>query len=292
VSAKLYLVDMHRGQLDNSRLYVGDHDGESDVYQTSIGHVAVSTVADIDKPGPNEDSAAIVPVNGDGLVLMVADGVGGLPAAKRASNLAVQTICDYVSNAGEEETRLRTAILDGIEAANRALLELGTGSATTLALAETRQDYIRSYHVGDSSIWLCGQRGRLKLQTTPHSPVGFAVESGLMDESDALLHEELNVISNAIGTTDMRIEISSELPLAARDTVLIASDGLFDNLLEREIIDTIRKGPLSTAIQTLTALAAARMREQHDDAPSKPDDFTAVLFRPDGKASGTSTRSS
>ncbi len=89
---------MHRGQLDKSRLYVGDFDGESDVYQTCIGHVAVSTVADIDKSGPNEDSAAIVPVNGDGLVMMVADGVGGLPAAKRASNLAVQIICDYVSN--------------------------------------------------------------------------------------------------------------------------------------------------------------------------------------------------
>ena len=119
-------------------------------------------------------------MNGDGLVLMVADGVGGLPAAKRASNLAVQTICDYLSNVDEEETRLRTAILDGIEAANQALLELGTGSATTLALVETRQDYVRSYHVGDSSIWLCGQRGRIKLQTTPHSPVGFAVESGIV----------------------------------------------------------------------------------------------------------------
>ncbi len=292
MSSKQQMADMHRGHLEKNRLYIGGLDGESDVYQTCIGHVAVSTVADIEKPGPNEDSAAIVPVNGDGLVLMVADGVGGLPAAKRASNLAVQTICDYLSNADEEETRLRTAILDGIEAANQALLELGTGSATTLALVETRQDYVRSYHVGDSSIWLCGQRGRLKLQTTPHSPIGFAVESGLLDESDALAHEELNLISNAIGTTDMRIEISSELPLAARDTVLIASDGLFDNLLETEIIDTIRKGPLSAAIQSLTELAAARMREEHDDAPSKPDDFTAVLFRPDGKATSTRTGSS
>ena len=289
--AKRQLADMHRGQLDRSRLYVGDLDGESDIYQTCIGQVAVSTVADVDKSGPNEDSAAIVPVNGDGLVLMVADGVGGLPAAKRASNLAVQTIGDQVSNAEDGASRLRTAILDGIEAANQALLELGTGSATTLALAEIRQNYIRSYHVGDSSIWLCGQRGRIKLQTTPHSPIGFAVESGLLDESDALLHEELNVISNAIGTTDMRIEISSELPFAARDTLLIASDGLFDNLLETEIIDTIRKGPLSTVIQSLTELAAARMREQHDDAPSKPDDFTAVLFRPDGTATSTSARS-
>ena len=114
----------------------------------------------------------------------------------------------------------------------------------------------------------------------------------MLDESDALAHEELNLISNAIGTTDMRIEISSELPLASRDTVLIASDGLFNNLLETEIIDTIRKGPLSAAIQSLTELAAARMREQHDDAPSKPDDFTAVLFRPDGKATSTRTSSS
>jgi len=240
----------------------------------------VATVGDAAKPGPNEDSAAILPINADSLVLIVADGVGGLPAAKRASNLAVEIIGKKVAGSGDGDNRLRTPILDGIEAANQALLELGTGSATTVAIAEVGRDYVRSYHVGDSSVWLCGQRGRIKLQTTPHSPIGFAVESGLMGETEALNHDDLNMISNAIGSNDMSIEISSELPLAARDTLLLASDGLFDNLLEDEIIETIRKGPLVSAIYSLRDRAGARMQEEQPDYPCKPDDFTAVLFRP------------
>ena len=158
--------------------------------------------------------------------------------------------------------RLRTAILDGIEAANQAVLTLGNGSASTLALAELGPGYVRTYHVGDSIVLLCGQRGAVKLMTTPHSPVGFAMEAGLIDESEALQHAELNLIFNVIGSADMRIEIGSETPVAPRDTLLIASDGLTDNVLQEEIIELIRTGPVENGIDAITALARSRMLEE------------------------------
>ena len=46
--------------------------------------------------------------------------------------------------------QLRGAILNGIEAANRSIRELGCGAATTLALVEIQDRTIRPYHVGDS----------------------------------------------------------------------------------------------------------------------------------------------
>lgn len=268
-----------RGALDAPRLYVGDQEAELELYLAAGGQVAVSTVADAGKPGLNQDSAALVPVAGDRLVLIVADGVGGQPAARGASNLGVQLICDALARVEDGSERLRSTILDGIEAANQAVLALGSGAATTLALAEIGPGYVRTYHVGDSVILLCGQRGLLKLQTIPHSPVGFAVEAGMLDANEALHHDELNIISNVLGSPDMRIEIGSETPMAARDTLLLASDGLFDNLLQEEIIGTIRKGRLSTAIRTLTAVAERRMRGAQPGLPCKPDDFTAVLYR-------------
>ena len=268
-----------RGALDAPRLYVGQHEAELDLYQAAGGQVAVSTVADAGKPGSNQDSAALLPVAGDRLVLIVADGVGGQPGARGASNLSVQLICDALTRVEDGSERLRSTILDGIEAANRAVLALGSGAATTLALAEIGPDYVRTYHVGDSVVLLCGQRGLLKLQTIPHSPVGFAVEAGLLDADEALHHAELNIISNVIGSPDMRIEIGSETPMAPRDTLLLASDGLFDNLLQEEIIGAIRKGRLDGAIRQLTGLAQERMRGTVPGLPSKPDDFTAVLFR-------------
>ncbi len=269
-----------RGELGKARLYLGEADAEMDLYQTPLGTVAASTIGCTEKSSPNEDSAAIIPISDQYLVLIVADGVGGLAGARRASNLTVKKIRQAVKVVDETNgKRLRTAILDGIDAANQAVLDLGTRSASTLALAEVGPGYVRTYHVGDSILFLCGQRGQVKLQTTPHSPVGFAMEAGLIDETEALQHAELNLIFNVIGSTDMRIEIGSELPMAARDTLLLASDGLTDNVLQEETVQLIRKGPLNVAIKSLTNLAQTRMANEVDKQPSKPDDFTAVLFR-------------
>ncbi len=175
---------------------------------------------------------------------------------------------------------LRTAVLNGIENANHAVQELGVGAATTLALVEIQESAVRPYHVGDSMILVTGQRGRVKLQTVAHSPVGFAVEAGLLDEKEALHHEERHVVSNIIGTPEMRIEVGPNQSVAMRDTVLLGSDGLFDNVHLDEIVELVRKGPLLDAARALAELATTRMHEPQEGQPSKPDDLTFVLFRP------------
>jgi serine/threonine protein phosphatase PrpC len=277
-------LDLNRADLGGAKFYVGKSDAEHDILETRFGKVAVSTIADREKAGPNEDSAAVVPVNDDHLVLIVADGVGGMAGARRASNLTVQTIARAVRKIDEKTDRkLRHAILDGIEAANQAVLNLGGGSASTLALAEIGPNYLRTYHVGDSILLLCGQRGAIKLQTTPHSPVGFAMEAGLINESEALQHAELNLIYNVIGSSDMRIEIGSEIPLAQRDTLLIASDGLTDNVMQDEITNIIRMGPMQAAVENLANITRERMNNTVEGKPSKPDDYTTILFRPHPK---------
>jgi len=279
--------------LEKARLFVGDADVEREVLTTHLGEIAIVSIADQEKSGPNEDSAAIIPVNDQYLVLIVADGVGGMAGARRASNLTVETIRTHITNIDETNgPRLRTAILDGIEAANRAVLDLGTGSASTLALAELGPGYVRTYHVGDSILLMCGQRGVLKLLTIPHSPVGFAMEAGLIDESEALQHAELNLIFNVIGSADMRIEIGSEIPIAARDSLLLASDGLTDNVLQDEIINAIRAGPTGEALSAIMDLAQDRMTKEKPGQPSKPDDCTAILFRPRGSLRKNSARPS
>jgi protein phosphatase len=140
---------------------------------------------------------------------------------------------------------------------------------------------LRSYHVGDSELLAVGQRGRIKQRVVPHSPTGFAVEAGLLDEDEAVQHDQRHVLFNVIGSPDMRVEIGPSLQLAPRDTVLLASDGLFDNLFIDEIVDTIRTGPLPDAANRLVARVRKRMNgEGAADHPCKPDDLTVVLFRP------------
>lgn len=70
----------------------------------------------------------------------------------------------------------------------------------------------------------------------------------------------------------MRIDVGSALQLAPRDTVLLASDGLSDNLHVSEIVERIRKGPLEVGAMRLADDAWRRMTQPESGPPSKPDD--------------------
>jgi PPM family protein phosphatase len=243
------------------------------------GHAIAYTCRDPYKETDNEDTVAILPYGPGAAVFVVADGAGGLPAGKRASLTAVNTLAESLQVAMDKTTFLRTAILNGIEAANTAVLELANGSATTMTVITLEGRLARSYQVGDSEAIVMGQRGVVKLQTTAHSPTGFAVEAGFLDQRDALHHEERHLVSNFIGTTDMRIDVGAAVKLAQNDTVLLASDGLMDNVHVDEIIEFVRKGSLRDAVFGVAAQAEQRMKNAGDGEPSKPDDLSLILFR-------------
>ncbi len=232
------------------------------------------------KDSPNEDAAAVIHVSDDAVVFVVADGMGGGPSGEKASSLAVQSLATALREieSGQEHL-LRFAILNGIELANQAIQDLGVGAATTLAVVEVRGNVARPYHVGDSLILIIGQRGKLKLQTVPHSPVGYGIEAGLLDDMEAMHHTERHLVSNVVGAPEMRIEVGAPLHLAARDTLLLASDGLADNLHVEEIIGQIRKGNLLAGSRRLAAQAQQRMSGEDSGTPSKPDDCSLIAFR-------------
>jgi serine/threonine protein phosphatase PrpC len=226
----------------------------------------------------NQDASACVVLE-EGGVLAVADGLGGQPKGGSASRIAVECLKRNVGRTGSEGSAVRAAILDGVEEANRRVLELGIGAGTTLAAVEIVLDTLRPYHVGDSEILVVGQRGLVKLQTVSHSPVGYAVEAGMLDGDEALHHGDRHLVSNLVGSSEMRIEVGSPLELAPRDTLLLATDGLCDNLPLHEIVDTIRAGPLERAAASLAEVASRRMDRPVEGQPSKPDDLTFILYR-------------
>lgn len=227
----------------------------------------------------NEDSALAMTYGTDAVVVAVADGAGGLPAGQRASNTAIAALRNALEQAAREKVLLRTAILNGIEAANAAVMALSNGSATTLTVVGADEDSARSFHVGDSSALLIGQRGKLKFQTIAHSPTGFAVEAGFLEETEALFHSERHVVSNFLGDSEMRIDVGASTRFAQFDTLVVASDGLTDNVRVDEITEAVRKGPITSALQRLTLEARQRMLGADSGQPCKPDDLTVLLMR-------------
>jgi len=269
---------------DEMVLLDGDDVPELVFARVAGGAVAAYTSRAPDKDTANEDSVAVIPYGPGAAVFAVADGAGGLPAGRRASRMAVNSLNDSLQDSMQKTTLLRTAILNGVEAANLAVLEMGMGAATTLTVVTIEGSLLRTYHIGDSEAIVVGQRGVIKSQTMAHSPTGFAVEAGFLDLKDALHHEERHLVSNFLGTSDMRIDMGAEVLMRPRDTVLLASDGLTDNLHTHEITAMIRKGPLPEVMDSLISLAKRRMTVESTHQPSKPDDLSIIVFRKPYKA--------
>ncbi len=249
------------------------------VNELVCGTIVSYTTRCPDKSGANEDAIGIVGYEDGRTVIIIADGFGGQPAGDQASQLAVESIIASISQNVESIVELREGILNGFEEANRAVIGLGVGAATTLAVVEIDSGTVRPYHVGDSEIIIVGQRGKLKLQTVSHSPVGYGVEAGLIDRDDAMHHEERNIVSNMVGSPDMHIDIGPRISLRPLDTLLMATDGIFDNLAIEEVVELIRKGNPVVACGRLVDACAARMASPQPHSPHKPDDIAAIMFR-------------
>lgn len=265
--------------MENAYLYTQSELSEPVVLDLGFGTAVAFSDKSPDKETANEDSLALLQLDEKTAVFLIADGLGSLPNADTASKLAIKAIQKSVA-AVSDTASLREAILDGFEKANQLIQANTPGSATTLVAIEYSNQMIRPYHAGDSMILVTGQRGKIKLQSVPHSPVGYAVEAGMLDENEAVHHEERHIVSNVVGSSDMRIEIGTAIKLAPLDTLVISSDGLFDNLYIDEIVELARKGNLQRAGQQLRELARQRMHAPQKDLPSHADDLSFILFRP------------
>ncbi len=260
------------------RLYVEQDMESPDLLRLNRGQAMTHCRNCPGKTEPNDDSAAVVQTASGAILLMIADGVGGCPHGHQASAIAVQTVTKNVLAAAM--TGLRAAILDGIEQANQAILDLGIGAATTLAVVEVQDQVARGYQVGDSTSLILGQRGTIKWKSTSHSPVGYAIEAGVLTEADAMHHEQRHVVSNLVGSRNMHIEIGPAQPLATRDTIIVGSDGLFDNVKIEEVIEHGRCGKLATRMKRLDELATERMNLNQPGEPGKPDDLSVIIYKP------------
>lgn len=218
---------------------------------------------------------ALITVSEKQAVIAIADGLGGHAQGQAASCIAVETLCKAMRKKSRARTSLRNLILDGIELANRKILALKSGAATTLVIAEIDGSKVRIYQVGDSTALITGQRGNQKYTTIAHSPVGYAQEAELLSEAEAMQAHDRHIVANTVGSRDMRIEIGPVIKMARYDTLLLSSDGLTDNIMTHDLVEMTRTGPIGDACERLykKALNAMALPTGH------VDDLSVAVFR-------------
>ena len=214
----------------------------------------------------NEDSVRVAhpPTEneaGKGVLIIVADGMGGHAAGEVASQTAIDEVpARYFRSAKATAVALREAV----EGANGAIYQAGqknsemAGMGTTCTCLLIRGDQAWCAHVGDSRLYLV-RGGAIYQMSEDHSAVGELVKRGLIQPSEARGHPQSNVILRALGTQP-RVEVAlwdEPFPLRNRDVWVLCSDGLSDLVEEADILSDVTQFDGETAGQHLIERAKA-----------------------------------
>jgi len=230
----------------------------------------------------NEDRFAIWPPDGAapgarGLLLVVADGMGGAEAGEIASQLAVETVVrSYGDAAGSLLADLRQALVDANHAVHdysRRNPEL-RGMGTTCTALVVRDADLWFAHVGDSRAYLV-RAGAIRQLTQDHSLVAQLVEHRHITPEQAKVDPRRNVVTRSVGVgPEVEVDAAAlDEPLRVGDTVVICSDGLHGLVEDGEIAALAGGADPDRACRELISLANER---------GGIDNITVVLGRLEG----------
>ena len=197
----------------------------------------------------NQDAFAATPLRGgEGVGLLVADGMGGLPGGREAAQAATAAALAVLgSGAADQQT-----VLAAVDAANRAVEELrsdiGGQPGTTLTLAAVTGAAAVIGHAGDSRAYLV-RGGQARLLTSDHSWVGEQVRAGALPPGSERRHPRRYVITRAVMGEPLDAEAVA-VELAAGDVLMLCSDGLWEPLADADIAMLLETpGPLTAVVE-------------------------------------------
>ena len=213
----------------------------------------------------NQDHMGVFPFQEPfpGVLLVVADGMGGAKAGEVASQLAVKTITeDFLSGSSSDITaRLQRSIV----AANTKVHEQAQagpeykGMGTTVVAVVLTESQLFVSHVGDSRVFLLSpQAPGLSQLTEDHSWINEQIKKGLVTAEQAKSHPKRKMITRALGhKNEVKID-SHKKELTHGDTVLLCSDGLTDYVSANDMQAIISRFPAQQACAELVDLANSR----------------------------------
>ena len=182
--------------------------------------------------------------NPKGVLLALADGMGGHAGGSIASKLAVDTLMQtYYEDAGADiPESLEKAFLE----ANRKVMEKSRcdpdvqGLGSTLTAVVFHGDDMYHSHVGDSRGYSIFDQ-RMTQFTEDHSYVAGLVKAGAISAEEARTHPEGNIITRAIGfREDLKVDTSAAPEKIHKDQfILLCCDGLYKEVPEEEILATV-----------------------------------------------------
>ncbi|GEM_PF-462925 len=254
-------------------------------------------------PNSNEDVLLCLPDRG---VFAVFDGVGGVEHGQNAATLARDSLEKFffetrtADSAAEAAVQARKALIFASQEIGQTGKETRQNGLTTGVLAyfwENPQDpkerVLIVANVGDSRVYSLrdGQMEQITIDDGPITDSAINEEQARkiqaklnncldpdseLNPSENRLFRQRNRIFQALGQDQAVIPTTHILPLTGRETIIICSDGVSDNLTDQEIQTIVQANPNNQ--QAARKLAdEAKRRSQANHPRAKMDDITAIV---------------
>jgi protein phosphatase len=216
----------------------------------------------------------------EGLLMMVADGVGGRPKGALASETAITALVEYIGQAAvcfnqldvDQEHQFLEQLELGVLEAHRRLLASGDprhGPATTLTMAMLIWPRAYIVHVGDSRAFYL-RKGRLRQLTRDQTTGEYLVDVGAWTEEQARSAPLASDLASALGSEELTPAIGL-VDLQPGDALLLCTDGLTRHVPDGRIVELL--GAAASAEAACRALVDAAL------ADGGTDNITVVVAR-------------
>jgi len=224
--------------------------------EDSLGWGRIAVPAD----SPPEADAA-------GLVFVVADGLGAYGGGDVASKMAVETLLRHASK-HSGEVRAPKLLRAAFEGANLGIFHAaldGEGASkmqTTMSALVLSPGEAHLGHVGDGRVYRL--RGdEVDLLTTDHTQVMEMLRMRMITPEQAAEHPARHALTRSLGAELItRADVRQE-PLAAGDSFLLCTDGLWGKVDLPEIRTALQSDDLEAACERLVEMAVERGGEDN-----------------------------
>lgn len=220
-------------------------DGNEDNFYVNYG---------IDSSSRSNASSEVFSLGKYGILMAVADGMGGMNAGEVASQIAIDTVRDafediqltheQLSDVNNRRKYLEKVIKNADSnikmsaKANPSQENMGS----TIILAWLYDNELTVSWCGDSRLYVFNPQTGIRLISRDHSYVQDLVTKGLLTYDQTFDHPQNNIITRSLGdpTKDAKPE-SKTIKVGKGDIILLCSDGLSGVLRDRKTYDNTGK---------------------------------------------------
>ncbi len=182
-----------------------------------------------------------------GLLMVVADGMGGMNAGEVASQIAVDTVAEFFAPgkispdlANNHQSRKR--YMENVIAESDQRIKKDSkhnnshsGMGTTIIMAWIVGDELSLCWCGDSRAYRYNPATGIEPLSRDHSYVQELADKGIIRYEDTFDHPQGNIITRSLGDTSKKVLPESRLfKVHDKDLILLCSDGLSGVLRDKK----------------------------------------------------------